>query len=375
APALPEVAPLNPQSHNDEGSLGSVDLPHPPPAPTPPADEAALFPPEPMGPAPEFFDGGDWSRVPNPEAKRDLNVSLTLTLTHTSTFVDEVATKRGEPPYIRSVCFSPDGKYLATGAEDDQLRVWDVSTKQVYKNLDGRTKETIHSLNYSFDGRLLVSGSGDGTVRVWGVETDESKVLRKNEFSEDDTEVTSVSVSPDGRLVAGGSLDGLVRIWEIESGALVECLNRHRNGIYTVVFMPDSRRLVSGSLDRTVKLWDLGDFLSSPHWNEPLPESETIRSGWKSKEGSEKGSICMTSFSGHKEFVLSVAVSPGGEWIASGSKDRCVRFWDPKAGQEQLMLGGHKNSVISVDFSPAGGLLATGSADWDVRIWNYHEVQ
>jgi glucose repression regulatory protein TUP1 len=45
-----------------------------------------------------------------------------------------------------------------------------------------------------------------------------------------------------------------------------------------------------------------------------------------------------------QDFVLSVATTPDGSWIVSGSKDRGVQFWDPKTGQTQFMLQGHKNS-------------------------------
>lgn len=45
-----------------------------------------------------------------------------------------------------------------------------------------------------------------------------------------------------------------------------------------------------------------------------------------------------------KDFVLSVALTPDGEWVLSGSKDRGVQFWDPRTGDTQLMLQGHKNS-------------------------------
>lgn len=73
-----------------------------------------------------------------------------------------------------------------------------------------------------------------------------------------------------------------------------------------------------------------------------------------------------------KDFVLSVALSPDGEWVLSGSKDRGVQFWNPQTGDAQLMLQGHKNSVISVAPSPSpGGLFATGSGDMRARIWRF----
>lgn len=72
-----------------------------------------------------------------------------------------------------------------------------------------------------------------------------------------------------------------------------------------------------------------------------------------------------------QDFVLSVALTPDGNWVLSGSKDRGVQFWDPRTGNTQLMLQGHKNSVISVAPSPIGGSFATGSGDMRARIWSF----
>ena len=108
-----------------------------------------------------------------------------------------------------------------------------------------------------------------------------------------------------------------------------------------------------------------------------------------------KNGECIRTFEGHKDFVLSVALTPDNGWVMSGSKDRGVQFWDPETGHAQLMLQGHKNSgeyypfdfgvcvrvclltcgvcllVISVAPSPMGQLFATGSGDMKARIWRY----
>lgn len=49
--------------------------------------------------------------------------------------------------------------------------------------------------------------------------------------------------------------------------------------------------------------------------------------------------------------MLSVALTPDGRWVLSGSKDRGVQFWDPRTGDTQLMLQGHKNSGMGL-YSP-----------------------
>ena len=67
--------------------------------------------------------------------------------------------------YIRSVCFSPDGVYLATGAEDRIIRIWDIVNRKIKVKLSGHAQD-IYSLDWTKDGKSIVSGSGDHTVKV-----------------------------------------------------------------------------------------------------------------------------------------------------------------------------------------------------------------
>ena len=71
----------------------------------------------------------------------------------------------------------------------------------------------------------------------------------------------------------------------------------------------------------------------------------------------------------HKDFVYSVAVSPDGKMIATGSKDKTAKLWNLE-GKELQTLKGHKNSVWSVAFSPDGETIATGSGDNTAKLWN-----
>ena len=259
---------------------------------------------------------------------------------------------------------------------------------------DGHQQE-IYSLDFSADGRLIVSGSGDKTARIWNMENSESKVrsicfspkihlltsipqvLTIADPDASDAGVTSVAISASGHLVAAGSLDAVVRIWDANTGNILERLRGHRDSVYSVAFTPDGKGLVSGSLDKTLKYWDMSGLVAAIKAGKPVPVAGKL----------EGNSPCTMNFTGHKDYVLSVAVSHDGQWVVSGSKDRGVQFWDSRTAIVQCMLQGHKNSgafasdwgfclctadklcaVISIDLSPAGNVLATGSGDWQARI-------
>src|SRR3954464_9219891 len=73
---------------------------------------------------------------------------------------------------------------------------------------------------------------------------------------------------------------------------------------------------------------------------------------------------------GHEDFVRSVAFSPDGKTLVSGSDDRTVKLWDVATGKENATLKGHKASVRCVAYSPDGKTVASGSDDGTIRLWD-----
>ncbi|WPJ61285.1 hypothetical protein SMAC4_13430 [Sordaria macrospora] len=103
------------------------------------------------------------------------------------------------------------------------------------------------------------------------------------------------------------------------------------------------------------------------------PDGQRLASGsgdnaikiWDPASGS-----CLQTLEGHGYFVTSVAFSPDGQRLASGSWDNTIKIWDPASGSCLQTLEGHHGYVGSVAFSPDGQRLASGSYDNTIKIWD-----
>jgi WD40 repeat protein len=134
------------------------------------------------------------------------------------------------------VAFSPDGKLVVSGSDDNTVRLWDAATGAARQTLQGHS-ESVRSVTFSPNGKLMVSGSDDNIVRLWDAATGVARQMLEGHSGW----VSSVAFSPDGKLVVSGSDDNIVRFWDAATGAARQTLEGHWSWAISVAFSPDGK--------------------------------------------------------------------------------------------------------------------------------------
>lgn len=115
---------------------------------------------------------------------------------------------------ITAVAFSPDGRTLAAAGQDNMVKLWDITTRQMVARLKGH-KDLIWSMAFSPDGKRLATCSGDSSVKLWNLPVQEEAATLMGHSGQ----VATVAFAPDGNLLASAGSDGTIRLWRASSFA------------------------------------------------------------------------------------------------------------------------------------------------------------
>jgi WD40 repeat protein len=147
-------------------------------------------------------------------------------------------TLEGHSASVNSVAFSPDGKQVVSGSDDNTVQLWDAATGAALQTLKGHSA-SVSSVAFSPNNKQVVSGSDDNTVQLWDATTGAALQTLKGHSAS----VYSVAFSPDGKQVVSGSDDNTVQLWDAATGAALQTLEGHSAYVSSVAFSPDGNLL------------------------------------------------------------------------------------------------------------------------------------
>ena len=218
----------------------------------------------------------------------------------------------GHTDWIRTLTFSPNGCFLATGSEDKTVRLWNLS-KGHEVSFPGRHVDWVNALSFSSDSRLLASGSEDGQIKLWDAWNVFTRVAN--------SEVLKISMDSE-----------------------VSIIGRHENGISALGFSSDNCLLASGGQNGTIQLWNV------------------------------PSNLMFSTLVGHTGQIYALAFLCNDRILASGGGDNTIRLWNTSTGQELAVITGHTAPVRTLVFLSDSRILASGGNDGTIFLWDWDRI-
>lgn len=241
---------------------------------------------------------------------------------------------------VTTLEWSSDGEFLATGSYDGVARIWSRSGALLY-TLRGHNGP-IFSLKWNGRGNYLLSGSYDHTTIVWNVS--ESTGLIRQQYTDHTAPALDVDWRDD-ETFASCSTDTTVHVCRVGTQSPMKIFTAHTDEVNAVEWDPTKRFLASCSDDKTAKIWEVDSDRMDPLYDFILHKEEVYTLKW-----------CTNT---NKKPLL-----------ATASFDSTVMLWNIEDGSRYRVLARHHDSVYSVAFSPSGDYIATGSLAGQMYIWD-----
>jgi len=314
----------------------------------------------------------------------------------------------------RRVFFTPGGHTIVAGSDDGSLRVWDIETGQLQRELlkavpglqdlsltadgasvltvagqgiqvrslaDGRVLASIGDLGGPFTvaasptGTLAIAGSNDGTITAIDITTGSRRWHKQAHQGQ----VSSVAIAPGDRIVASGGADGVLKIWNASNGEPIRTIPSENGRVRNLAFMRDGREIAAAGVWKA-RIWNLEDAfqpardlggsegVTDLHTRSDDRALVTCNGGSGQVRLWDLGADARTDrWSGHSGRVLGLEVAHSGDWLVSLATNDIAK-WRPSQPSRALSIDAAE-SGYSVAVSPNDERLV-GIGRSKGSIWN-----
>ncbi|KAI6136050.1 WD40-repeat-containing domain protein [Pisolithus sp. B1] len=242
---------------------------------------------------------------------------------------------------INSVCYSANGRLIASASDDETIGLWDAITGQSLRSTFTNHTDGVLIVGFVTDSRTVVSLSRDGTVLVWKATTGE--VERQSQISLDARSLATLS--NDGKKLLAADRRGIT-VWNTSTMESIKTFAPEGPMVLCMGLSQDTTKVVFGMGDNSIHLWDLeNDEADSPY------------------------------LEGGTELPIYLAWSPDGRTVSSVAQDATLRVWSVES--RQCMLESHRTNG-PIAYSPGSSFIVfpsdNGSPDtWQVPETSHHD--
>jgi WD40 repeat protein len=294
---------------------------------------------------------------------------------------------------IYALAYSPDGNRLVAGTYN-RLQIWNVQTGELLRPLTGHQGE-ITSLAYSSDGRFIASGATDAQVRIWDAETGEIVHILLGH----DAAINSLAYAPDGsrreaasaeRFLVSSSATGMKK-WNLLTGQEVftfqpyVLLGPHFETA-DIVYSSDGNIVLAVNLHLShFPIWDAHTGKNLGRLNLEMGmgtgNAQNMALGYTLKAqrlvaaygdklllwDMSTGAL-LKVFQGHEDIVTDVDINYDGNLLVSVGRDGSLKLWDAETGK--ILHNWIRDGLTSVAFSPDGNTVTAGGFDNHIQSWD-----
>jgi WD40 repeat protein len=285
---------------------------------------------------------------------------------------------------VWDLAFLQGGRSIAASSQEGTVWLWPLAAAPGHRGEIEIRREIetpgLWGIAADPDSNFVAAAGWEG---LWLVSSDRASPRRLADFGFS----PATAVSPSGRLAAAGAMRGdqtVLSVWDLESGRARVLETLDFEGLYgppmDVHFLSEARLLVSR--DGSLRLWDLGTGDSHLLIEEAVERFDVSPDGrqlvtwsWGFKPADRPAVVynledgVSRELASHGTKVTSVAFDPSGTIVATSSWDGIVRV-GPVTGEPPHLLLGHEGMAQSVAVSPDGEWIASGGRDdGTVRVW------